>query len=102
MQAAVDAGFAAFGTEATYTPPGGAPVPCTIIVNAPDRVVSFGDNRPFAEGTLLDVRASEIAAPVKAGVFAYSDSFGAPVSVSVLGDPELRDPERLVWTCRVG
>jgi hypothetical protein len=94
----VDAGFEEFGIAATYTAPAGSPLPCTVIRNAEDRIVSFGDSRPFAEGDLIDLRASEVASPVKGAVIALQD--GSNKSYTILADPESLDPERLIWTCR--
>lgn len=93
----VDGAYEVFGAAATYTAPGsGIPLPCTVIAKSADRMVSFGDGRPFAEGTVIEVRAAEIAAPAKGGTFTVGAS-----SFAVLGDPELLDDLRLVWTCRV-
>jgi hypothetical protein len=93
---ACNTAFATFGTPGTYTAPGGSPVLCTVIPKSKDRMVSFGEGRPFAEGTIVEVRASEIAAPVKAGVFNIN-----AVNVTILADPETLDDLRLVWICRV-
>lgn len=104
---AVDEAFAVFGVRATYTPPGGSTSsPIRIIAKSADRAVSFGEGRPFAEGTLIDVRASEISAPVTGGLFTPGrmvDDVFVPggVSYAVIGDPEQLDDLRLVWTCRV-
>lgn len=96
MQVAVDAGFATHGDAATYTPPNGQPIPCTVIARAQDRSVAFGDSRPFAQGTALDVRVSDVAQPVAGGVFTVNGT-----QMTVIGDPEQLDELRLIWTCRV-
>ncbi len=104
---AVDEAFEVFGIRATYTPPGGsASPPIRIVAKSADRVVSFGEGRPFAEGTIIDVRASEVAAPAAGGIFTPGklvDGTFLPGSVSyaIIGDPERLDDLRLVWTCRV-
>jgi hypothetical protein len=41
---AVDASFAAFGTDAIYTPAGGEPVPVRVIARRPDTIVGFDPN----------------------------------------------------------
>jgi hypothetical protein len=45
----VDATFAAFGIDATYTPAGGNPVSVRVIVCRPDTIVGFGETRLHAE-----------------------------------------------------
>jgi hypothetical protein len=41
---AVEAGFAAFGTDASYTPAGGYPVPVRVIARRPDTIVGVGEH----------------------------------------------------------
>jgi hypothetical protein len=50
---AVDATFAAFGIDATYTPAGGDPVPVRHIATRPDQIVGFGETRIHAETATL-------------------------------------------------
>jgi hypothetical protein len=91
---AVDAAFAARGTAASYTPPGGGtPVPCTVIRDATDRQLSSPLGRPVMKGTTLQVRVSEIAAPARGGTFVIGVE-----SLVIKSDPEARDAERLVWS----
>jgi hypothetical protein len=45
FEGAVDATFAAFGVDATYTPAGGDPVGVRVIAKRPDTIVGFGDTR---------------------------------------------------------
>jgi hypothetical protein len=45
FQGAVDATFAAFGIDATYTPMGGDPVTVRVIARRPDTIVGFGETR---------------------------------------------------------
>jgi hypothetical protein len=60
---AVDATFAAFGIDATYTPGGGEPVPVRVIARRPDTIVGFGETRIHVETATFEVRASEVANP---------------------------------------
>jgi len=96
---AVDACFAAFGVAATYTPPGGgSPIPCTVIRDGRDRQPTGTFGRPVIKGTIVEVRASEIAALAKDGTFVFLDTSEV---VAILSDPESTDAERLVWDCTV-
>jgi hypothetical protein len=93
---AVDATFAAFGIEATYTPAGGEPVPVRVVARRPDAIVGFGETRIHAETATFEVRASEVANPRPGDQL----TVGGETSV-VQGEPERRDPDRLVWNVRV-
>ena len=63
FQGAVDATFAAFGIDATYTPAGGEPLPVRVIARRPDTIVGFAETRIRAETTTFELRASEVASP---------------------------------------
>jgi hypothetical protein len=90
---AVDATFAAFGIDALHTPPGGDPVPVRVIARRPDTIVGFGESRIHAETATFEVRASEVANPQPGDQLALGgDTF------VIQGEPERRDPDRLVWT----
>lgn len=97
---AVNASFAAIGNgkAATYTPPaGGIALACSIIIERADRtIVGLNVGRPMSEGIIIEVRRSQIAAPVKAGTFET-----AAERFTILHDPQTLDPDRLVWTCTV-
>jgi hypothetical protein len=99
---AVATAFATFAVQATdplaptYTAPAGSPMPCAVIAKSKDRMVSFGEGRPFAEGTVIEVQASDVALPVKGGIFSIGNS-----TFTIIADPEQLDDLRLVWTCRV-
>jgi hypothetical protein len=94
---AVDATFAAFGSDAVYTPAGGEPVSVRVIARRPDTIVGFGETRIHAETATFELRASEVANPRPDDQLAVaSDTF------IIQGEPERRDPDRLVWTLDVG
>jgi hypothetical protein len=96
FQGAVDATFAAFGIDAVYTPAGGEPVLLRVIARRPDTIVGFGDTRIHAETATFEVRTSEIASPRPDDQLAVgSETF------IVQGEPERRDPDRLVWSLDV-
>jgi hypothetical protein len=96
FQGAVDATFAAFGTDATYTPAGGEPVGVRVITRRPDTIVGFGETRIHAETATFEVRASEVPDPRP------SDQLTVDGQTFVIqGEPERRDPDRRVWTLDV-
>jgi hypothetical protein len=66
FEGAVDATFAAFGTDAVYTPAGGEPVPVRVVARRPDTIVGFGDTRIRAETSTFELRASEVATRAQA------------------------------------
>ena len=96
FQGAVDATFAAFGIDATYTPAGGEPVAVRVIPRRPDTIVGFGDTRIHAETATFELRASEVPSPRPADQL----TIGGETFV-IQGEPERRDLDRLVWTLDV-
>jgi hypothetical protein len=58
-----------------------------------DAIVAFGETRIHAETATFEVRVSEVASP-RAG---DQLTLGGETFV-VQGEPERRDPDRLVWT----
>ena len=92
----VDATFAAFGIDAVYTPAGGDPLPVRVIARRPDTIVGFGDTRIHAETATFEVRASEIASPRPDDQLIVDGQ-----TFVIQGEPERRDPDRLVWTLDV-
>jgi hypothetical protein len=93
---AVDASFAAFGVEAIYTPMGGDPIMVRVIARRPDTIVGFGETRIHAETATFEVKTSEVTEPSPGDQLVVNgDSF------VVQGEPERRDPDRLVWTVDV-
>jgi hypothetical protein len=90
---AVDATFVAFGIDASYTPAGGDPVGVRVIARRPDTIVGFGDTRIHAETATFELRASEVANPRP------DDQLTVDGQTFVIqGEPERRDPDRLVWS----
>jgi hypothetical protein len=59
----------------------------------PDTIVGFGETRIHAETATFEVQASEVTNPRPNDQL----SVGAETFV-VQGEPERRDPDRLVWT----
>jgi hypothetical protein len=93
---AVDATFAAFGIDAVYMPTGGERLHVRVIARRPDAIVGFGETRIHAETATFEVRASEVASPRPGDQLAVdSETF------VIQGEPERRDPDRLVWTVDV-
>jgi hypothetical protein len=90
---AVDATFAAFGIDATHAPAGGSPVPVRVIARRPDTIMGFGETRIHAETATFEVRASEVANPRPDDQLTIDGE-----TFVVQGEPERRDPDRLVWT----
>jgi hypothetical protein len=89
---AVDATFAAFGIDTSYTPAGGEPIPVRVIARRPNTVVGFGETRIHAETATFELRASETGNPRPDDQL----TIGSETFV-VQGEPERRDPDRLVW-----
>jgi len=88
-QAAIDAAFAEFGREAFHN---GGSTAITIIVDLRDKGSRPDDGRPIAGQITIEVRKSEVAAPVHGDAF----SFGGR-TVKVSNRPWLDDEEGLVW-----
>ena len=92
----MDATFAAFGIDAIYTPAGGEPVPVRVIAKRPDAIVGFGETRIHAETATLEVRASEVPSPRPDDQLVVDGQ-----TFVIQGEPERRDPDRLVWSLDV-
>jgi hypothetical protein len=93
FSAAVDTVFARFGVDAVYTPDGGGAVNVRVITRSPDEIVGFGDTRIHTETALFEVRSSEVAAPQPGDRLTVDGT-----DYVIQGEPERRDPGRLVWT----
>jgi hypothetical protein len=96
FQGAVDATFAAFGIDAVYTSVGDGPAPVRVIASRPDTIVGFGETRIHAETATFEVRASEVPSPRPADQLTVGDE-----TCVIQGEPERRDPDRLVWSLDV-
>jgi hypothetical protein len=96
FEGAVEATFAAFGIVATYTPAGGEPVSVRVIARRPDTIVGFGETRIHAETATFELRASDVSGPGTGDLV----TIGSETFV-VQGEPERRDPDRLVWSLDV-
>jgi hypothetical protein len=93
MRSAIDGVFDAFGFSATYMPAGGDPLVVRVIARRPDTIVGFGDTRIHVETATFEVRAGEVANPHPGDQLTVAgDTF------LIQGEPERRDPDRLVWT----
>jgi hypothetical protein len=62
----------------------------------PDAIVGFGETRIHAETATFEVRASEVASPRPGDLLAVDGE-----TFVIQGEPERRDPDRLVWTVDV-
>lgn len=95
--AAVDDLFADpnLAANAIYTPPGGEPVACRIMLSRPDETVEFGGSKLVVGSVIIEVRASEVAAPVRGGSFSIGDEI-----YTICAAPKQPDPECLIWRCQ--
>jgi hypothetical protein len=87
-QAAIDATFAEFGRTALHN----GSVAVTIIVDLRDVGSRPEDGRPIAGQITIEVRKSEVAAPVHGDTFSFDGR-----TVTVMNRPWLDDEEGLVW-----
>jgi hypothetical protein len=63
-----------------------------VIARRPDTIVGFGETRIHTKTATFEVRASEVPSPRPADQLTVGgDTF------VVQGEPERRDPDRLVW-----
>ncbi len=88
---------AAFGVEATYTPPvpDAAARPVTIISSTEDADLTIGQARGRTKSGLFEMTASPDITPVKDGVIRQNG-----VAWQIVEKPSMDDPDRLVWTLR--
>ena len=77
-------------------PARGHPISVRVIAKRPDTIVGFGETRIHAETAAFELRASEVASPRPGDQLTVGgDTF------VVQGEPERRDPDRLVWSLDV-
>ena len=81
---------------AVYTPLDGEPKAIRAIARRPDEIIGFGETRIQAETTLFDVKTTDIPDPRPGDRLAVDG-----VDYIIQGEPERRDPDRLVWTLDV-
>lgn len=91
---ALTSAFARFGQAATYTPPGGAAITCRVIEDKADDQSVIGDVALIAAQRVIEVRASEIQSPQKAGRFRVGF-----FNYVIVAQPRKDDPHGLVWSC---
>ena len=64
-----------------------------MIARRPDTIVGFGETRIHAVTAMFELRASEVANPrLDDQLIVNGQTF------MIQGEPERRDPDRLVWT----
>ncbi len=81
----LDACYAQFGEEATYTPPAGSPAAFSAIAQQPTLVDAGLSRAGFVAPTLvLTARKSELATPVRGGAVTF-----AATAYVVAADPRL-------------
>ena len=90
---ALDITFDEFGVDALYSPQGGAALNIRVIAIRPDEIVGFGDTRVYTETSLFEVRVGELPQPRPDDLLTVNG-----VDYIIQGEPERRDPYRLVWT----
>jgi len=93
MRAAVDATFIHLGINVVYTPEGGSPIMVRALARRPDEIATFGDTRLHTETAIFEVRTSEVEEPRPGDRITLGDTI-----YIIQGEPERRDPDRLVWT----
>jgi hypothetical protein len=97
---ALDILFAAsskISVAATYTPDGGAPMPCRVIVKMADESYDAGYGASLMmPSRLAEVRVSEIAVASEGDTITI-DGAGYPISSA--SQP---DPDRLLWRLELG
>lgn len=89
FDATVDVMFADvnLAAAATFTVDGGTPAPIRVIARRPDRIVEFGDALLASDGTLFDLRVSEVTEPRpgdRLEIVRMGQRRGQPVSAGML------------------
>ncbi|MGE0154802.1 MAG: hypothetical protein AB7R90_19450 [Reyranellaceae bacterium] len=91
-----DAAFAAFGSAATYTPPGGDAVAVTVILRGGSEDAQVLRGRR-ARAWLADLRSSEVAQPQKAAALAVAACEVLPAGGNFVVADFSVDRPGLVW-----
>lgn len=89
----VDRNFFVMGEDATYTPAGGEAIPIKVMPRRPDEVLDIGESMIVTGTNVFDVQVSAIAAPAEGDTLTYKGT-----TYIVQGEPQARDPDRLIWT----
>ena len=93
---ALDTVFAEFGLDAVFTPQSGEPLAVRVLARRPDEIVGFGETRIHTETSVFEVRTSEITDPRPGDQLTLGG-----IDYVIQGEPERRDPDRLIWTLDV-
>jgi len=94
---AMGATFTAFGIDASSTRlPAAIRVAVRVIARRPDTIVGFGETRIHAETATFELRASAVANPRPGDQLIVDGQ-----AFFIQGEPERRDPDRVVWTLDV-
>ena len=67
-----------------------------VIARRPDTIIGFGETPIHAETATFELRASEVANPRPGDRLTVGGA-----TFVIQGEPERRDPDRLVWTSDV-
>jgi hypothetical protein len=67
-----------------------------VIARRQDTIVGFGDTRIHTDTATFELRASEVASPRP-----HDQLIVDGQTFVIQGEPERRDPDRLVWTLDV-
>lgn len=86
--------FARFGVAATHRTPALVDTACDVVVNGADDVETIGNVALVAGQRLVEVRVSQVAAPLKGDSFIVD-----ALEFKIVAAPRRDDPSRLVWTC---
>lgn len=92
-QEALDITFDEFGVDAVFSSSGGQSINVRVIAKQPDEIVGFGDTRVYTETSMFEVRVSELVQPRPDDLLTIDGD-----DYVIQGEPERRDPHRLVWT----
>jgi len=90
----LDRTYRTFGQAAIYVPPSGNPISCTIIIDAADDIAGIGEMSLIGAQRKVEVRKSEVDAPVKGGEFVFDGQ-----TLRIVAAPHVTDPLSAVWSC---